>query len=80
LQEKIKELIQGAISDAMVIVNDPQHDGVHLEAVVVSAEFEGKNLVAQHRMVMAPLKDAFDDTSLHALALRTMTPEKWENR
>jgi len=34
---------------------------------------KGAGIVALARLIS-------DDTSLHALALRTMTPEKWENR
>jgi len=29
---------------------------------------------------MAPLKSAFGNDTLHALALKTYTPEKWANR
>jgi acid stress-induced BolA-like protein IbaG/YrbA len=53
---------------------------VHLDAIVISPAFEGMPPVKQHRMVMTPLKSAFGNESLHALALKTYTPEKWANR
>jgi acid stress-induced BolA-like protein IbaG/YrbA len=78
MQENIEQLIQEAIPDATVIIN--MNDGVHLDAIVISPAFEGMPPVKQHRMVMTPLKSAFGNESLHALALKTYTPEKWANR
>jgi len=34
-------------------------------------------LIKQHQMVMKPLKQAFAE-SVHALGLKTFTPDKWE--
>jgi len=74
---EIKETIQQALPNAHIIVLDPMEDGIHLEAVVVSSEFEGLSLVKQHQKVMQPLNDHFN-RSLHALSLKTLTPEQWE--
>jgi acid stress-induced BolA-like protein IbaG/YrbA len=45
---------------------------------VVSAAFEGKSMVDQHAAVYAPLQDLLDSGELHALALRTYSPEQWK--
>ena len=74
---EIKITIESAVPNATVFVKDPMNDGQHLEAVVISPAFEGMMLVNQHQMVMAALKSAFA-TSVHALALKTFTPTKWE--
>lgn len=74
--EQIKEIIENAIPDAIVHVRDPMNDGQHLQAVVVSAAFEGVPLVKQHQMVMKPLKEALAE-EVHALGLKTCTPSKW---
>jgi stress-induced morphogen len=58
------------------MVQDPMNDGAHLEATVISDSFVGMSLIDQHRQVMQPLKEAFAG-NLHALALKTYTPEKW---
>jgi stress-induced morphogen len=58
------------------MVRDPMNDGAHFEATVISESFMGMPLVNQHRQVMQSLKDAFAG-DLHALALKTYTPEKW---
>lgn len=74
--EKVKSILEQAIEGAEVHILDPRNDGVHLEAYVIAKQFDGLSLVEQHRLVMEPLKASFA-TDLHALALRTMTPEKW---
>jgi len=74
---EIKTVIEENVPDSTVYVLDPMNDGQHLQAIVISPEFEGKMLVAQHQMVMRPLKDAFAGT-VHALGLKTFTPEKWD--
>lgn len=74
LEQQIKETIKSAIPDATVYVGG---DGTeHFEALVISPSFAGMMLVKQHQMVMRPLKQAFA-SNVHALALKTFTPEKW---
>ena len=77
LTQAIHDHILKVLPDAMVQVRDPHQDGQHFEAIVVSASFEGLPLIKQHQLVMKALKDAFQ-TSVHALALKTMTPAQWE--
>lgn len=76
--EEIKATILTTLSDATVYVADPHNDGEHFESIVISPSFEGLSLVKQHQVVMKALKEKFE-TSVHALALKTFTPEKWEN-
>ena len=38
---------------------------------------EGKGLIEQHQMVYAALKEEMGDQRIHALALKTFTPEQW---
>ncbi|MFK7770468.1 MAG: BolA family protein [Mariniblastus sp.] len=76
LTKQIEEIILTAVPDAQVEVRDPMNDGAHLEATVISESFVGMSLINQHRQVMKSLKDKFSG-DLHALALKTYTPEKW---
>lgn len=76
LTKQIEVTIMAAVPNAQVIVRDPMNDGAHLEATVISESFVGMPLVKQHRQVMLSLKEAFAG-ELHALALKTYTPEKW---
>ena len=73
----IKTTIEQAVPNATVHVLDPMNDGQHLQAIVISPAFEGMMLIKQHQMIMQALTKAFA-TSVHALGLKTFTPEKWE--
>lgn len=75
--QSIESLIQSCLDDAIVHILDPRHDGIHLEAIVISKHFEGKTLLEQQRLVMQSLSPLFEK-ELHALALKTYTPEKWK--
>ena len=66
--EQMGELIRQGLPDAEVTVRGD--DGAHFEAEVVSAEFAGKGIVQQHRMVYATLGERMGG-EIHALALKT---------
>lgn len=51
-------------------------DGQHFEAIIVSAEFRGKNRVQQHQIVYRALGDRMK-AEIHALSMKTLTPEEW---
>ena len=53
-------------------------DGQHFEAVVVSSAFSDKNMVQQHQLVYQALGDRMR-AEIHALSMRTFTPEAWQN-
>ena len=69
----IRQLIEAGLPGALVDVAGD--DGVHFEARVVSPAFAGKLPLARHRMVYATLGDAMGG-AIHALALKTLTPEE----
>jgi acid stress-induced BolA-like protein IbaG/YrbA len=52
-------------------------DGTHFNAIVVCAAFAGKTMLQQQRMVYATLGDRLARGEIHALALKTYTPEDW---
>jgi acid stress-induced BolA-like protein IbaG/YrbA len=69
----LQALIKAGLPDAEVIVKG---EGDHFEAVVISRQFTGRTMVQQHRLVYAALGDRMG-SEIHALALRTLTPEAW---
>jgi acid stress-induced BolA-like protein IbaG/YrbA len=69
----VKSLIEKGLPDARVEVEGA--DGVHFEALVVSEAFRGKLPLARHRMVYATLGELMGG-AIHALALKTLTPEE----
>ncbi len=76
--QQVEALIKAEIPDAQVQVQDLTGGGDHLQAIVVSSAFEGKSLVKQHQLVYGAVRQAMDTEAIHALALKTYTPEAWK--
>ncbi len=70
---ELEALIKAGIPDAEVTVKG---EGDHFEATVVSPQFAGRSMVQQHQLVYATLGERMGG-EIHALALRTYTPETW---
>jgi BolA protein len=51
--------------------------GGHFRVLIVSESFRGQAPVARHSAVYAALGNAMK-SDIHALALRTLSPEEWE--
>ncbi|NEO48290.1 MAG: BolA family transcriptional regulator [Moorea sp. SIO4A3] len=77
--QQVEEKIKASIPDAQVKVED-LGGGNHLQATVVSSEFEGKSLVKQHQLVYGALSEELATEAIHALALKTYTPEAWAGK
>lgn len=75
--DQIKQIIETNVPQSTVYVLDPRRDGQHLQAIVISPTFKSMMLIKQHQMVMKPFKEAFRE-EVHALGVKTFTPEKWE--
>lgn len=74
LPEQIKSLILAGMACEHLEIDG---DGHHFEAIVVSAEFAGKNRVQRQQHVYATLKARLDSGELHAISFKTLTPEEW---
>ncbi len=53
--------------------------GGHFSVVVVSDVFADQSLVQCHRLVNDALKDELKE-KIHALAIKTFTPEQWQEK
>jgi acid stress-induced BolA-like protein IbaG/YrbA len=74
---EIRTLIEQNLADSKAEV---QSDGQgHYEATVVCSAFAGKPSLKRHQMVYATL-GARVGREIHALALKTFTPEEWQAR
>ncbi len=74
--EDIKRWIEAALPCEDVEVSG---DGQHFEAIIVSGEFRGKNMVQQHQLVYKALGERMRE-EIHALSMKTFTPEDWARR
>jgi BolA family transcriptional regulator, general stress-responsive regulator len=83
--ERIATILRQALAATEVTVEDESalhagHAGAasgggHFRVTVVSSQFEGKSLVARHRMVYDALAGEMRH-AIHALALTTLTPSQ----
>lgn len=76
--DQVQEMIKTHLPDAEVQIQDLTGGGDHYQAVVVSSAFQGKTLVQQHQLVYGAVKTAMASNDIHALALKTYTPEEWK--
>lgn len=77
LPETVENLIRQGLACSHLEVAG---DGQHFEALVVSAEFAGMSRVQRHQRVNQTVRAQLDSGELHALALKTHTPEEWSAR
>ena len=72
--QELQSLIVGGMPCDHIEVSG---DGRHWSAVIVSAEFEGKRLIARHQRVYATLGQRMHTDEVHALSMKTHTPAEW---
>lgn len=74
--QQVEAMIKAELPDAQVEVQDLTGGGDHYQVTVVSSQFEGKRLVQQHQLVYGALNEAMSSEAIHALALKTSTPQQ----
>ncbi|MBI4084162.1 MAG: BolA/IbaG family iron-sulfur metabolism protein [Candidatus Lambdaproteobacteria bacterium] len=73
--QELRRLLEGAFpGDRIDLHSDDNH---HFQLLIVSPLFAEKSRVEQHQLVYRALGDAMRE-AVHALALKTFTPEQWE--
>ena len=71
---EVKKCIEQGIHGAEATVTA---DGSKYTAIVVSAEFEGKTMIAEQKMVFATVNEHIQSGTIHALTIKAYTPEEW---
>lgn len=72
----LKALIETGLPEAEVLV---EGDGAHFSAVVISNLFAGKSRLEKQKIVYNTVQTQLADGTLHALSVKTFTPEEWNN-
>ena len=72
-KNEVINLIKLKIPNSEVFVENLKGDD-HLQVTVISSEFNGLSLVKQHQLVYSALKMELASEAIHALALKTKTP------
>lgn len=85
-QRAIEQMLNGRLEPVhLEVINESHMHNVppgsesHFKVTVVSEQFEGKMLVARHRVVNEILAELLAG-EIHALALHTLTPGEWFER
>ncbi len=76
--QAIAERIRKLHPETHVEVRDLTGTEDHYEVLVVSPAFQDKMMIEQQRMIMALLKAEIDTEEVHALTMKTYTPEQYE--
>ncbi|MCG5496120.1 BolA family protein [Ectothiorhodospira variabilis] len=71
--DQVKTLIETGLPDAQVSVTGSEG---HFEARVISEAFAGQSRIKRHQMVNATVMNEITSGALHALSIRTFTPEE----
>lgn len=72
---EVEQLITQAFPQARIAI---EGQGCDLTITVVSSLFAGLTMVKQHQGVMATLSEPLATGRLHAVTLKTFTPEQWQ--
>ncbi len=72
--DEVVTAIKHALPDAQVSIEDLNGGGDHLQINVTSSAFAGLSLIRQHQLIYGVLKDELASEEIHALALKTSTP------
>ena len=71
--EEIQKKLESGIDQSHVIM---EGDGCNCSAVVVSPTFEGLSLLQRQRIVLAVVSVEIKSGEVHALSVKTYTPEE----
>ncbi|MFT4191832.1 MAG: BolA family protein [Comamonas sp.] len=72
--DQLKQLIAAGLSCEHLAI---EGDGRHWFATIVSPAFEGKRAIQRHQAVYATLGEKIRTDEVHALSMKTYTPEEW---
>ena len=72
-KKEVINLITKKLPSAQVSVENLKGND-HLQVTVIASQFNGLSLVKQHQLVYAALKAELSSEAIHALALKTGTP------
>ena len=70
---EVFNLIKNKIPSAQISIENLKGND-HLQVTVIASEFNGLSLVKQHQLVYSALKEELASEAIHALALKTETP------
>tara|TARA_B100000085_G_scaffold14558_1_gene12592 strand:- start:1127 stop:1372 length:246 start_codon:yes stop_codon:yes gene_type:complete len=77
IEKKIEQKLEEGLANPKIFLQDMTGTMDHFNAIIISDDFIGKNLIEQHRLVYKILGDMVTN-EIHALQLKTLTWEQWK--
>jgi stress-induced morphogen len=74
---QLKQRLESLSPDTQAEVIDMTGTEDHYQAVVISSAFAGIMMIEQHRMVFSLIQAEVDSGEVHALTLKTYTPDQF---
>lgn len=75
---ELKKRLENLSPETQVEIVDLTGTQDHYQALIVSSAFEGKMMIDQHRMVFHLVQKEVDSGEVHALTLKTFTPQQYQ--
>lgn len=75
--DEIQALVAEKVPDSEVQVG---LDGNHVSLLVISPAFAGMSPVKKQQLVYSALSEPLDDGRIHAVHMKTLTPEQWHQQ
>ncbi|RYV01014.1 hypothetical protein SOPP22_19705 [Shewanella sp. OPT22] len=73
--KQIEELLKSKLELDEVKVTQ---DGTHYKVIAIAEFFDGLSPVKRQQAIYAPLTEQIASGALHALTIKTFTPEQWK--
>lgn len=74
LNAQVEKLIRDTLSLEEIYVKS---EGTHVQVIAVSAEFVDLSRLKREQAIKRPLADLIAANTIHALSVKTFTPEQW---
>ncbi|MCD8513200.1 MAG: BolA family transcriptional regulator [Nitrincola sp.] len=72
--EEVKRIVESQIAGSQVVTAG---EGCNFEITVISEVFTGLSPVKKQQMVYGCLNEQISSGAIHALTIKTYTPEQW---
>ncbi|MCV2403053.1 BolA/IbaG family iron-sulfur metabolism protein [Marinomonas sp. C2222] len=72
---EVKTLLESSLPDCEVLADG---EGCNFQITVVSSAFDGLNTVKRQQLVYSHLQEAIASGAIHAITMKTYTPEQYK--
>ena len=81
VQQSVETRLLSALNPSFLEVTNESHGKIenesHFHVLIVADDFEGKKLLAQHRLVNSVLAQENGELPFHSLRITSKTPAQW---